>query len=147
MAREIEVEIKTLEERTLHGLWIRSNIVSCDQEADTLMALYSSKVTHREGDRYIIRCAMDEKGGCELFAGGEELAEGLDELKVPEGEYVCTHVVPKFGFMWGGALDNADRFLRLVWPGRAGRELDDFRIEVRGVRGNKPFIDIYYKLK
>ncbi len=147
MAKPVKTECKDKGELVLYGLWIGSNRTSFEAESENLMILYSSKVSHQKALRYVICEKPDERGNLDMFCGGEEPGEGLDEYRIPAASYVSTTVTPKFGFLWGGALDNADRYLRKDWPEESGRRLDGFRMEVRDMVSSKPSIEILYRLE
>ena len=65
---------------------------------------------------------------------------------MPAGLYASTVVTPKLGFLWGGAVDNANLYLRDDWSKEQGLKLDDFRMEVRDMLGKKPTIEIVYRV-
>ena len=143
--KPVAIECKEREAMTLHGLWIRSSVYSWESEWENLMLLYSRK-SGDQGIRYVILENTDEKGNCDMFCGGLTPGEGTSECVVPAGTYASTVVTPKFGFLWGGALDNANLYLRDEWPKGKGLKIDDFRMEVRDMLGKKPSIEIVYRV-
>ena len=146
MARKpVPVECKERKAVKLYGLWIRSNVYSAETEWEHPMMLYSQR-SGDKGIRYVIQENTDEKGNCDLFVGGHTPGKDTAEYVVPAGLYASTVVTPKLGFLWGGALDNANLYLRDDWPKKQGLKLDDFRMEVRDMLGKKPAIEIVYRV-
>ena len=143
--KPVPVECREREEIKLYGLWIRSNVYSAETEWEHPMVLYSARSGDR-GKRYVIMENTDEKGGCDLFVGGHTPGTDLSEFTVPAGLYASTVVTPKLGFLWGGAMDNANLYLRDEWPKGQNVKIDDFRMEVRDMIGKKPSIEIVYRV-
>ena len=146
MANQIQAKVTNRPVQMLHGLRIRSTIISSEVEWENLMMLYSNKAKEDKGLRYVIRDNADEKGSCDLFCGGETGTPDTITCELPEGEYVSVVVTPKWGIFWGRAIDSADRYLRNEWAQKNGRTLDDFRMEIRDMLSSKPSIEIVYRL-
>ena len=146
MARKpVPVDCREREALTLYGIWVRSNVYSWESEWEHPMVLYSAR-SGDQGKRYVILENTDEKGNCDLFVGGHTPGTDLSEFTVPAGLYASTVVTPKLGFLWGGAMDNANLYLRDEWPKEKGCKIDDFRMEVRDMMGKKPSIEIVYRV-
>lgn len=143
--KPVAVECKEREEIKLYGLWARSNVFSWESEWENMMMLYTRK-SGDQGKRYVILENTDAKGNCDMFVGGHTPGDGTGEFTVPAGLYASTVVTPKFGFLWGGAMDNASLYLRDEWPKTSGRRLDDFRMEIRDMMGKKPSIEILHRV-
>lgn len=147
MARKpVPVECKEKEAFTLYGLWVRSNIYSAETEWEHPMMVYTAR-SGDKGKRYVILENTNEQGECDLFVGGHTPGKDTSEYTVPAGLYASAVVTPKLGFLWGGAIDSANFYLRSDWPKEQGVELDDFRMEVRDMLGKKPSIEIIYRVK
>ena len=143
--KPVPVECKEREAFKLYGLWVRSNVYSAETEWEHPMVLYSAR-SGDKGIRYVIMENTDEKGNCDLFVGGHTPGTDLAEFEVPAGLYASTVVTPKLGFLWGGAMDNANLYLRDEWPKERGCKIADFRMEVRDMMGKKPSIEIVYRV-
>lgn len=143
--KPVAIECKEREELKLYGIWTRSSVFAWESEWENLMMLYTRK-SGDQGLRYVIIENTDAKGNCDLFCGGHTPGEGISEFTVPAGTYASTVVTPKFGLLWGRAMDNANLYLRDEWPKTSGCKLDDFRMEVRDMLGKRPTIEILYRL-
>lgn len=115
----LTVEMRTIEEQIIYGVWGKSNDKTISKDIKTLSGQYHLAVNKPEGSvlpYYVLSRNYDEQSRAfELFIGSTMDREGLEKVTLPAGEYAGITVRPKLGFLWGVSVGEAKRYFYTRW--------------------------------
>jgi len=80
---------------------------------------------------YAVSWGFDKPGVFTLFVGGSAEADGLNELRLPAGEWLRVEIRPFLSHFWSGNLHKARQWFYGCWLAQNGYEAMGLECEVR----------------
>ena len=149
----LEVNIEYIEQRTLYGLWQKSNDKTISKDIKALSKQYHTVVSMPEGKvlpYFVLSRNYDEKShNSELFIGSVIERSGLESYDLSAGEYARITVKPKLGFLWGVSIGEAKQYFYTKWLPTSSIEALNLEYEYHTEKSTKkqPTIDIIFAIQ
>ena len=148
----LEVRIESLEERTVYGLWKKSNDRTIKKDIDSLSKAYHDIVSIPKGKvlpYFVLAQNYNiETQDFELFIGSNSVNGNLDSYILPPGNYAIITVKPKLGFLWGLSIGEAKRYFYTKWLSENPYKAINMEYEYHTEKstGKSPTIDIVFAI-
>ena len=148
-----EVLITSKPSQTVYGLWIASSDKTISKDIPALSKKYYDTVGKMSGSVlpfYVLSKDYDKASGkFQLFVGGNEQFEHLDDAKLPAGDYGKVSVKPKLGLIWGLAVGKAKRHFYTKWLPASGYKALNMEYEYHSEKstGKRPEIDLFFSIE
>lgn len=148
-----EVNIEYIEQRTIFGLWQKSNDKTTSKDIKVLSKRYHEAVSMPEGKvlPYFVlaRNYNEQSRDFELLIGGAIERAGLEPLVLPAGEYAKITVKPKLGFLWGVSIGEAKQYFYTKWLPTSSYEALNLEYEYHTEKSTKkqPAIDLIFAIR
>lgn len=149
----LEVNIEYIEQKTIYGLWQKSNDKTTSKDIKVLSEQYHTVVSMPEGKvlPYFVlsRNYNEQSRDFELLIGGVIEKGGLEPLALPAGEYAKITVKPKLGFLWGVSIGEAKQYFYTKWlPASSFEALNlEYEYHTEKSTGKQPTIDIIFAVR
>ncbi|MDO5844670.1 MAG: GyrI-like domain-containing protein [Methanocorpusculum sp.] len=113
----MNVDIITLEEKTVYGLWMNSSDKTISKDIKLLSEKYRNALSAEKLIPFFVlsRNYSEETKGFELFVGSTKECVDMSKLVLPKGDYAKITVKPKLGFFWGLSIGEAKRYFYQQW--------------------------------
>ena len=153
MLSKLEVSIEYIEQKTIYGLWQKSNDRTISKDINALSKQYYDVVSMPEGKvlPYFVlsRNYNEQTHDFELFIGSVIDKSGLESCVLSANEYAKITIKPKLGFLWGASIGEAKRYFYRKWllenPYEALNMEYEYHTE-KAIRKH-PVIDIIFAIK
>lgn len=147
------IEIIPVGERTVFGLWTKSNDRAVAKDIGALSRKYYATAGLPEGSVlpfFVVSRNYDGgSGDFELLVGGTAEKAGLEKLALPPGDYAKMEIRAKLGLLWGPAIGEAKRFFYIKWlPASQYRGLNlEYEFHTEKAVGKRPSIDLLFAIQ
>ena len=149
----LKVNIEYIEQRTIYGLWQKSNDKTISKDIKALSKQYHVVASMPEGKvlPYFVlsRNYNEQSHDFELFIGSVFDKNGLESCVLSGTEYAKITVKPKFGFLWGASIGKAKQYFYTKWLPTSSFEAVNLEYEYHTERSivKQPTIDIIFAIK
>lgn len=149
----LKVNIEYIEQKTIYGLWKKSNDRTVSKDINALSKQYYTVVSMPEGNvlpNFVLsRNYNKQSHDFELFIGSVIDKSGLEICVLSANEYAKITIKPKLGFLWGASIGEAKRYFYRKWllenPYEALNMEYEYHTE-KAIRKH-PVIDIIFAIK
>lgn len=149
----LEVNIEYIEQRTIYGLWQKSNDRTISKDINALSKQYYTVVSMPEGmvlPYFVLSRNYNEQSrDFELFIGSVIDKSGLESYVLSASEYAKITVKPKLGFLWGASIGEAKQYFYTKWLPQSSYEALNLEYEYHTERSKekRPAIDIIFAIR
>lgn len=147
------VDVIELEEKTIYGIWRKSNDKTISSDIKSISEKYYSVVSLSPGNvlpYFILSRNYDEQSkDFEMLIGSTIENKDLDECYLPKGKYAKITIKPKLGFLWGAAIGEAKRYFYTKWlPSSQYQSLNmEYEYHTEKSKEKHPSIDIIFAIQ
>ncbi len=146
----LEVSILSQPQQMIYGLWGKSGDRTVAGDIPALSkAYYKTLGKSPVLPFFVLSKEYDPTSGqFDLFIGGLEGHEGLNQFSLPEGLYGKIIVRPKLGVLWGPAIGEAKRYFYTQWlPASNYKGLNlEYEFHTEKSIGRKPEIALLFAI-